>query len=107
MDLFTLGSIFLGIGGGIGSLFGSNQANKIAEQNAVAETKLLNEAQQQEAQQQEDTLLISQRTAQEQELTGGITKWDASHSLLSGLSGAEKTTPTMPSLVSPAPKLGV
>jgi hypothetical protein len=109
MDPITLGGIFLGLAGGISSLFSTDKANQIAEQNQTAETQLLTEAHQQEAQMAEGKVLVGQRTGQEEQVFGGPTnKWTATDTLLGGLSPVQKTEPTMKSLDTPnASLLGV
>lgn len=104
MDPITLGGLFLGLAGGIGSLFGTDKANQIAQQNQEEETKLLHEAQQQEAQQKETANLISQRNAQESSLTSPLAKWTAGDTLLGGLA-TEKAQPTQKALNTPTTQL--
>ena len=104
MDPFTIGGLFLGLAGGVASLFGANKANDLANANLQAETQLLNEAHQQEAQMEEGKVLIGQRNSQEAQLHSPTDKWTASGTLLGNLPAAGKAiSPEMPA----ASQLGI
>ncbi|MDE2099514.1 MAG: hypothetical protein KGL39_19840 [Patescibacteria group bacterium] len=96
-DILGIASLILGGVGAIGSISATDQANKVAGEEQQKETQLLNEAIQTQKQEQEQTNLISQRTAQEQALHPANQKFDASGSILTsplGLLGGGSSSGT-------------
>lgn len=106
MDPLSIFGLFVGLGGGIGSLLNLGAANSQANATTAEETQLLNEAHQAQQQQEAEPGLIATRNSEEVAISGPTDKWTGTDTILGDVK-MQNPQPTETKTMAPATTLGV